>query len=104
MHVHIQIYMCMQLTLVKHEFEHTCVCPLTCNFFSINMIVLLDQWLVESMNVELRIQKADYKIIWIFDCRGAGVQSYPLTPELFKVSCIFAFNVWGFYIFKFNII
>ena len=83
--VHIQIYMCMQLILVKHEFEHTCLCPLTCDFFfSINTIVLLDQWLVESMNVELRIQRADYKIIWIFNCRRAGVRSCPLTPELFK--------------------
>lgn len=59
-----------------------CVGPLTLGFFSIvNTVVLHNPWLVQSMDTEPQIWRANCKLYSDFGlCREAG----SLTPALFK--------------------
>ena len=64
----------MQLTFEQHKFElHRPT--YTWIFFSINTTVLHDRWLVESLDAELQIWKADYKVIMNFQLLRASTRN-----------------------------
>ena len=55
--------MAVLLTLEQHRFELRSS-PLRYAFFSINTVVLLDLWLVNSPDMEPQVWRADYKVTY----------------------------------------